>query len=428
MRTSPPPHRILLVDCDAFFVQVARLEDPEGAGRAELLIVGGSPTGRGVVTSASYACRTYGVRSAMPTAQALRLCPDALVVPVSRGACGERSRTVRRTLEGLSPVVQAASIDEFFLDLSGTERLLRGESLTDSALRIRETVLERTDIQVSIGGGTNRLVAKLAAGRAKPAGVHVVEAGDEAAFVRTLRLEELPGVGPALLDTLARRGLRTVDEALRVDGAWLERWLGPGRARWLGERMRGIDRGGVTGDEARKSVSSERTFAADLDDDDRLDRELLRLVVSVTGVLRRKGLRARTVTVKLRDADFTTRQRSHTLPDPVESEAAVFQTTRELLAELRRRRRTGARLLGVGLSTLVERDAPDQLALFERAGRSETERERTLARTVDRVRARFGRDALLPGRLAGGAGDRHQRDEHFDDEPTPDDDRGESGP
>lgn len=403
MSTPSRPRRILLADCDAFFVQVARLEDPEGAGREPLLIVGGSPTGRGVVTSASYECRAYGVRSAMPTAQALRLCPQARVVPVPRGACADRSRAVRATLEDLAPVVRAASIDEFYLDLSGTERLLRGETLVATAERVRRVVRERTGVQVSVGGGTNRLIAKLAVERAKPAGVHVVPAGDEAAFVATLDLAALPGVGPALLESLARRGLTTVADALRVDFTWLERWLGEGRARWLRDRMLGIDPAPINTRDPRKSVSSERTFAADLHDDDRLDRELLRLVVSVTGTLRAKWLRARTVTVKLRTPDFTTRQRAHTFPDPVESETAVFAVARELLRDLRgdaRRRHNAARLLGVGLTNLSERDAPDQLALFAEAGRSETDRDRALARTVDRVRARFGHDAIVPGRIA----------------------------
>ncbi len=161
-----PPRRILLVDCDAFFVQVARLQDPEGAGRTPLLLVGGSAEGRGVVTSASYACRPFGVRSGMPMGEALRLCPEARVVPVPRRACVERSRAVLGTLRELAPVVQAASIDEFYLDLTGMERLLRDEPLEASGERIRTRVRERTGISVSVGGGTNRLVAKLAAGRA----------------------------------------------------------------------------------------------------------------------------------------------------------------------------------------------------------------------------------------------------------------------
>ena len=154
MPPDGPAKRILLVDCDAFFVQVARLQDPEGAGRAELLLVGGSPKGRGVVTSASYEARKFGVRSAMPTAEALRLCPGATVVGVPRSACIRKSHEIKELLKGLAPVVQAASIDEFYLDLTGTDRLFR-ESLEATATRIRERVLEETGVSVSIGGSTS---------------------------------------------------------------------------------------------------------------------------------------------------------------------------------------------------------------------------------------------------------------------------------
>ncbi|HSG48387.1 MAG TPA: DNA polymerase IV, partial [Longimicrobiales bacterium] len=369
MATPTPPRRILLVDCDMFYVQVARLEDPEGAGREEFLIVGGSPTGRGVVTSASYACRKFGVRSAMPTGEALRLCPQAVVVGVDRSAVSRRSREVREVLESLSPVVQAASVDEFYLDLTGTERLFRGEALVDTARRIREAVLGSTDISVSIGGGSNRLVAKMAARPAKPGGVFVVPAGEEAAFLGTLRLEEIPGVGPALLKTLADKGLRTVAQARDVDVAWLERWLGTGRARWLQDRLRGDDDSPVVHGEPRKSISSERTFAKDIRDDGELRRRLLMLTVHVTATLREQGLQARTLTVKLRDGDFTTRQRSHTFPEAVESDGVVFPVARDLLDDLRRQRRTGARLLGVGLSNLEPAHGTSQLAFFPEAAR-----------------------------------------------------------
>jgi DNA polymerase IV len=237
---STLPRRILLVDCDMFFVQVARLEDPDGAGRERILLVGGSSSGRGVVTSASYEARAFGVRSGMPTAQALRLCPQAVVVPVPRGACARKSRAINDTLRRLAPVVQGASIDEFYLDMSGTERLL-GEELAETARRIRETVLEETEISVSVGGGTSRVVSKLAVRRAKPAGVLVVAPGEEEAFVRTHALDDLPGVGPAFAEELKRRGLVRVEDALGVDPEWLESWLGAGRAAWLRDRMRGID-------------------------------------------------------------------------------------------------------------------------------------------------------------------------------------------
>ena len=397
---AAPPRRILLVDCDAFYVQVARLRDPEGAGRARLLIVGGSPTGRGVVTSASYEARAYGVHSAMPTGQALKLCPGALVVPVPRGACAEKSREVRAVLQELSPVVQAASIDEFYLDLSGTERLFRGEPLESTAWRIRGDVLSRTQISVSIGGGTRRVIAKLATSRAKPAGVHVVPLGGEEAFLKTLALADLPGVGPTLVQALEKRGLVRVEDALEVQLEWIQAWLGDRRGAWLHRRMRGLDDSEVDPYEGRKTISSERTFFRDLDDDADLERRLLELAGSVAATLREKGLRARTVTVKLRDADFTTRQHSTTVPEPVESDSAVYDVARVLLRELRSDRRGSARLLGVGLSGLTDPGEPQQLGLFEeRTAATESERDRAVSHAVDRLRHRFGDGAVRPGRL-----------------------------
>ncbi len=406
MSRSLAPRRILLVDCDMFYVQVARLEDRDGVGRERLVVVGGSPSRRGVVTSASYEARAYGVHSAMPTAQALRLCPDAVVVPVPREACSRKSRAIRRSLEALSPVVQPASIDEFYLDLSGTERLLAHETLSESATRIRMRVLEETDISVSVGGGTTRTVAKLATRRAKPGGVHVVAPGEEQAFLDELDLAELPGVGPSLAAALRARGLVRVADARRVERSWLCRWFGEGRGAWLHDRVRGIDPTPVSADGARRSVSSERTFAEDIDGDRPLERHLARLSAAAGSALREKGLRARTVTVKLRDGDFTTRSASHTLPDPVESNRAIFGVARGLLGELRRRRRTGARLLGVGLSGLVESDVPRQLGLFEEGGMVETERDRALARVMDDLAGRFGEGTVVSARTL----DRDRRD------------------
>ena len=394
-----PERRILLVDCDAFFVQVARLVDPEGAGRARLLIVGGSPSGRGVVTSASYEARAYGVRSAMPTAQALRLCPDATVVGVPRGVIGEKSREVRGVLEELAPAVQAASVDEFYLDLTGTERLFEGETLEATARRIREDVLRRTRVSVSIGGGTRRIIAKLATSRAKPAGVHVVPPGDEQAFLETLDLADLPGVGPSLVEELRRRGLVRVRDAVAVQREWLERWLGKSRGGWLYHRVRGLDDSEVDPHERRRSISAERTFARDLEREEDLERRLLEISTSVAATLRDKRLRARTVTVKLRDHDFRTRTHSRTLPEPVESDAAVHEVARQLLRELRQGRRAPARLLGVALSGLVDRGGAHQLGLFSVPVAGETERDRSVSRVVDELRGRFGRDAVRPGRM-----------------------------
>jgi DNA polymerase-4 len=409
------PRRVLLVDCDAFYVQVARLLDPEGAGKARLLIVGGSPTGRGVVTSASYETRAYGVHSAMPTAHALRLCPQATVVGVPRRAVLERSREVGAVLRELAPVVQAASIDEFYLDLTGTERLFHGADLLHIARDFREQVLARTSISVSIGGGTRRVIAKLAAGRAKPAGVHVVPPGAEQSFLNTLELGELPGVGPSLVEALAERGLVRVVDALEVQLEWLQKWFGTRRGAWLHGRVRGLDDSEVDPHEERKSISSERTFFRDIDDDAELERRLLELCCSVAATLRGKGLRARTVTLKLRDADFTTRQHARTVTNGLESDAVLFDVARGLLGDLRAARRRPARLIGVGLSGLHDADEPRQLALFdEPAAGGETERDRAVAHALDRLRSRFGDDAIRPGRLV----DLRRRRS-----PDPDDDR-----
>lgn len=394
---SGPDPRILLVDCDAFYVQVARLEDPEGAGKARLLLVGGSATGRGVVTSASYAAREYGVRSAMPTAHALRLCPEATVVPVPREACVRLSHDVREVLERLSPVVQAASIDEFYLDLLGTERLFATETLADTAERIRRTVLDETRISVSIGGSTRKMIAKLAAGLAKPGGVHVVPSGKEAEFMGTLDLAHIPGIGPAMVESFEQRGLVTVTDALNLQEGWLKKWFGDQRGTWLYQRIRGIDPTPVRSHEPRKSISSERTFSRDIDDDAELERQLMKLVVSIGGALRKKNLRARTITVKIRDGDFTTRSAAHTLPDAIETDRAIVSVARNLFGELRSARRTKTRLLGVGLSNLIDRDVPNQIDLFDEDGGLEGERDRALSRVMDDLRHRFGDQAVLPG-------------------------------
>ncbi|MFI5243237.1 MAG: DNA polymerase IV, partial [Gemmatimonadales bacterium] len=214
------PRRILLADADAFYVAVARLVDPEGAGKAPLLIVGGSRESRGVVCSASYETRKFGVRSAMPTAQALKLCPQAMCVPVPRGACSLKSAEIRRVLQRFTPIVEGASIDEWYLDMDGTEALYEHEPLERTAQRIRSAVREATALSVSIGGGTNKLVAKMAVEVAKPkpdnnaTGVHVVAPGDESSFLKRFLLAEIPLIGPKFQTRLERAGLRTVNDVL----------------------------------------------------------------------------------------------------------------------------------------------------------------------------------------------------------------------
>jgi DNA polymerase-4 len=388
---------ILLADCDQFFVQCARLADPDGIGRERLLLVGGSADGRGVVTSASYETRAFGVRSGMPTARALRLCPEARVVPVPRGLCSQKGGEVRRVLERFSPVVEAASIDEAYIDLAGTEALYRGRSARDLALEMQATVLADTQITISIGGGPGKLVAKLAAGRAKPAGVHIVQVDEVADFMRGHELRAIPGVGPVFTEQLRRLGLVTVDDVLRHEPITLEQWLGAERGAWLYRRTRGLDEARVTTGREARSMSREETFPADIDDDATLGNELRALALRLGRDVRSANLRARTVTVKLRDADFRTRTAARTIPEGVESDAGIMTVARELLARLRTRRRTPVRLLGIALSHFSDEGAA-QLPLFE-AGTVETERDRSLARAADAVRGRFGNDAIGPASL-----------------------------
>jgi DNA polymerase-4 len=401
-----PPRRILLADADAFFVAVARLVDPEGAGRAKLLIVGGAPGSRGVVCSASYEARQHGVRSAMPISRALRLCPKAMCVPVPRGACGKKSREIATVLKRFAPIVQSASIDEWYLDLSGTEGVYRGRTLDDVALSIRAAVLEETGLTVSFGGGTSRLVAKLAVelAKSKPdrptSGVFVVPGGGEQGFMQRFELGDLPGIGPKSRVRLEHLGLRTVRDALAYDVAGLTRILGEREAGWLWARIHGVDASKVAEREVARSISREETFSRDIMSDDELNEELLRLVTRLASDLRDQELTARTVTVKLRDADFKTRLASRTLTEPVMADRVIFATARGLLEKLRGARRTQARLLGVALSSLTEPGTEPQLSLFETAPQSlETAKDRALASAVDKLRAKFGAKAIVPGSL-----------------------------
>ena len=394
----------MLVDADAFFVAVARLVDPEGAGKAPCLLVGGTAEGRGIVCSASYEARAFGVRSAMPMARALRLCPGAMCVPVPGKACRVKHKEIRAVLEKYSPVVQAASIDEWYLDLGGTEAIYEGVSLKAIGHRMRDAVIAETGMTVSIGGGTSKLIAKLAAERAKPRpengadGVNIIEAGAEGAFMQLLALAEIPGIGPKTTARLTERGLRTVKDVLALDAAALERLVGARDAEWLAERVLGHDSGHVHERESAKSISRDGTFAKDINDDLVLEGELTEMVGRAAADLRSEALTARTITVKIRDKDFTTRQASRTVDESLESDRAIFVVARELLAKLRKARRVPARLLGVALSNFTVPPAK-QLTLFDKqAGALETKKDREVSRAMDVVRLKFGRHAIAPGR------------------------------
>ena len=390
--------RILLADADAFYVAVARALDPEGAGRAPLLIVGGSRESRGVVCSASYETRKFGVRSAMPIARALRLCPDAMCVPVPMKACGEKSAEIRTLLHRFAPIVEGASIDEWYLDLTGTEGVYHHEPLAATAERIRAAVHAATGLTLSIGGGTNKLIAKMAVARAKPDGVLIVEPGSEETFLRSCTLAEIPLVGPKFQARLGARGLITVEDVFPHDIATLRQRgrLSAREATWLWNRVHGVDEVRVAHREVNRGISRDETFAKDLHEDGEIERELLRLVTRAAADLRAGGLTARTVTVRLRDFDFRTRSAQRTMVEAVVADRLILRVAHELLASLRKARRVPARLVGVRLSGLAPPQPADQLALLT-SSLPETERDRGLARAIDRVRGKFGAKSILPG-------------------------------
>ncbi|MFN2572064.1 MAG: DNA polymerase IV, partial [Gemmatimonadales bacterium] len=350
--------RVLLADADAFYVAVARSVDPDGAGKAPLLIVGGSRESRGVVCSASYETRKFGVRSAMPIARALRLCPQAVCVPVPFKECVRRSAEIRTALLQYTPIVEGASIDEWYLDLSGTEGLYHHEPLPATAQRIRAGVLAATGLTLSIGGGTNKLIAKMAVDRAKPSrggdGVLIVAPGEEQEFLRACTLADIPLVGPKFQERLARQGLINVTDVLRHDPAALQRFMSKREATWLWNRVHGIDDAGVVHRAMNRGISRDETFRKDLSEDVDLERELLRLVTRAAGDMRGDKLTARTVAVRIRDWDFKTRSAQRTLPEPVISDRVILRVAHELLTALRRARRVPARLVGVRLSGLAK--------------------------------------------------------------------------
>src|SRR5882757_4611297 len=377
--------RILLADADAFYVAVARAVDPDGAGKAALLIVGGSRESRGVVCSASYETRKFGVRSAMPIARALRLCPGAMCVPVPFKECIRRSAEIREALQHYTPVVEGASIYEH-------------EPLAATAHRIREGIRAQTGLALSIGGGTNKLIAKMAVDRAKPSrggeGILIVEPGSEQDFLRACALADIPLVGPKFQARLAAHGLITVEDVLRHDLTALERCISKREAHWLWNRAHGRDEGDVFHRTMNRGISRDETFSKDLTDDGDIERELLRLVTRAAADMRGDGLTARTVAVRLRDWDFKTRGAQRTLPEPVVSDRVILRVAHELLAKLRSARRVPARLVGVRLSGLKAVVAVDQLELPTTG--EETERDRGLARAIDRVRGKFGPKSILP--------------------------------
>ena len=391
MSRPAPAEPILHVDMDAFYASVEILKDHSLEGRP--VVVGGSGA-RGVVMSASYEARRFGVSSAMPSARARRLCPDAVFVPPDFASYQAYSTRLREVLLSFTPLVEPLSLDEAFLDVSGAARLFGAPAEIAGAVKAR--VREELSLTCSVGVAPNKFLAKMASAAAKPDGVVVVTAGRVLDFLHPLPVRALWGVGERTHEVLERLGVRTVGELAAVPVRVLERTLGEAHARHLAALAAARDERTVVPYEAPKQVSHEETFDRDIDAEDDVMRELLRLSFRVAARLRTEGYRARTVTLKARLASFATLNRSRTVPGPTDVGADLYRVVADLYRAIPGTRRR-IRLLGVAASGLAPAGA-DQLALV-RAGRwGDAER------AMDRIERRFGRGATLPATLLGPEG------------------------
>jgi DNA polymerase IV len=388
------PARILHVDLDAFFVEVCRQRHPE-LRHLELLVVGGRRDQRGVVQSASYGARSFGVHSGMPINEAVRLCPEATFFQGSFLHYTEASRAVREVLREFSPTVVMASLDEAYLDFAGTERL-HPISLLPIAEQLRARVQAETGLDCSVGIGPNRMVAKLASDFAKPRGLMEVRSGWEEGFLAGLPLRALPGIGPKTAERWAELGLFDVHQIQQMTERALERIIGSENARPL--KLRAHGQGGTTlrANRLPKSVSRETTLSRDLRNPEELESILALLTARVAAQLRDEQLLAKTVSLKLRHDDFRTVTRRHTLEIATDLDAELYGAARALFRtafEDVRRRNRGVRLIGIAatnLGTAAEED------LFEPAART---RLRHLTAAVDEVRGKYGFDAVSPGTI-----------------------------
>ncbi|HET6916172.1 MAG TPA: DNA polymerase IV [Acidimicrobiales bacterium] len=419
---KPANTSILHVDMDAFYASVEALDDPTLAGRP--LIVGGAGA-RGVVASCSYEARAYGIRSAMPSSRARRLCPQAIFVSGRFDRYHEVSRQIHDIFVSFTPLVEGISLDEAFLDVTGSVRLF-GPPVS-IAHAVRDRVREELGLGCSVGLAPVKFLAKLASEAAKPTaslkgvvpgkGVFVVEPGQELAFLHPLPIEALWGVGPATAARLRRLGVTKVGDLAALPAETVESAVGKAHGTHLFLLSHGVDERRVEPVRDVKSISHEETYAVDRDDRDGLHAEIVRMSDAVASRMRKAGLSGRTVSIKVRYGDFRTLTRSHTAPRPVFDGQIMASIAASLLDALDLG--DGIRLLGVGVSGLTgsgEGAAGGQLVLdLEGTGGTEGGSDpagpswREATEAVDAVRERFGHAAVGPAALVGPGGIRVKR-------------------
>lgn len=381
---------ILHVDMDAFFVSVEEVLNPKLKGYP--VIVGGPAEGRGVVASCSYEARKKGIRSAMPTAEAKRRCPDAIFLSGSHTVYAAFSKRVMAVLERFTPDLWQVSVDEAYLDLTGCERAHRADPLT-VATRIHKTIMEETSLPCSIGVASTRVVAKIATNEAKPNGILRILPGYEPAFLAPLPIGKMPGIGPATEKKLRKMGVRTIGDLADFEPAMLSKAFGKWGGAATAEGGPATASHAMTASRSRaKSIGKEVTYAVDTDDPELLEATLSYLSEKVAGRMRKAGLAFRKVTVKLRYSDFHTVTHSKTIDLLSNDPRAVYRTARILLKSLHHRR-ARVRLVGVTVSSLAGPDR--QLGLF---GGVEVIKDERLYKSLDSARERFGFEAVMTAR------------------------------
>lgn len=378
---------ILHIDMDAFFVSVEQVRDPSLKGKP--VIVGGAPDGRGVVAAASYEARKYGIHSAQPVSRAKRLCPHAIFLRGSHGLYSEFSMRIFDILDRYSPLVEPMSLDEAYVDLTGCERL--HGPVTETAVRIHDEIKSRVGINASVGVAANKLMAKIASNMAKPNGFLRILPGHEAEFLAPLPVGRIPGIGPKSVEAFKRMGIHTVRDLAALPLELLEEAHGEWGHR-LYQKARGISQSPVLKCDDTRSISRETTLGKDSSDPAFLESTLSWLVEKAASQLREEGLRARCVSLKLRDSNFKTVTRSHTLNKAACEDHIIFDTVVGLFRKLFTRR-TRVRLVGVALTSLTSGASP-QMELFENLDAKQWQK---LYQGIDRIRDKYGFRSILRG-------------------------------
>ncbi len=377
---------IIHCDMDAFYASVAELDDPTLRGKP--VVVGAGI--RGVVLSANYAARKFGIRAAMPVGRAKRMAPNAIFVSPDHHRYSEISAQVMQIFASFTPLVEPLSLDEAFLDITGAQRLLGTPREIGQAIRKR--VQQECGITCSVGIAPNKFIAKLASGHCKPNGLLEIKEDRILTFLHPLPVSDLWGVGPKLSEQLQKLGLKTVSDVANTPLDTLKRALGEATGEHLYELSWGRDFRSVIPEEPDKTISAAETFSYDIDDPEIILREYLRLTEKASARLREKELFAKTISIKVRFADFSTITRSKTLPLPISSTQEIYQVVKDLYKALKLER-ARLRLVGVSLENLHE-NAPEQLMLGQREkGWREAES------AVDRASERFGEESVRPARL-----------------------------